>query len=112
MPVLEEVKKIIEKGTGWSRPSERELEQLLRDRKANAFRFKDGGLIPNHPKWPLVVYRGALRLGKNFDPAAVFEELFESHGWGDSLEIRPRKTQTADWLKTAGNIEGCFAYAT
>jgi uncharacterized protein YjlB len=84
MPVLEEVKKIIEKGTGWSRPSERGLEQLLRDRKANAFRFKDDGLIPNHPKWPLVVYRGALRLGKNFDPAAVFEELFESHGWGDS----------------------------
>jgi uncharacterized protein YjlB len=24
--------------------------------------FKDDGLIPNHPRWPLVIYKGAARL--------------------------------------------------
>jgi uncharacterized protein YjlB len=38
----------------------------------------------NHPRWPLVIYRGAVRLDETFDPAAVFEELFERNGWGDS----------------------------
>jgi uncharacterized protein YjlB len=84
MPMLEDVKKIAEKVTGWSRPSRGNLSAFVRERKAGTFRFKDDGIIPNHPKWPLVIYRGAVRLTKKYDPAAVFEELFESNGWGDS----------------------------
>ena len=42
-----------------------------------AVRFKCGKLL-----WR---YRGAVRLAKNLDPAAVFEELFESNGWGRFL---------------------------
>jgi hypothetical protein len=84
MPMLEDVKKIAEKVTGWSRPSRDNLSAFVRERKASTFRFKDDGIIPNHPKWPLVIYRGAVRLTKKYDPAAVFEELFESNGWGDS----------------------------
>ena len=56
----------------------------MRDRKASTLRFKDDGIIPNHPKWPLVIYRGAVRFPEKLDPAAVFEELFENNGWGDS----------------------------
>jgi hypothetical protein len=56
----------------------------LRERKPQAYRFKDDGLIPNHPKWPLVIYKSAVRLPEALDPAAVFEDLFESNGWGDS----------------------------
>jgi hypothetical protein len=41
MPVLEDVKKVAEKMTGWSRRSGDELTGLVRERKANAFRFKD-----------------------------------------------------------------------
>jgi uncharacterized protein YjlB len=84
MPLLETVKKIAEKVTGRGRPAPAALEGLARNRKANIFRFKDDGLIPNHPKWPLIVYRGAVRFRGDYDPAAVFEELFERNGWGDS----------------------------
>jgi uncharacterized protein YjlB len=77
-------KEIVERMTGWSRPEAARLSTLVRERQANEFRFADDGFIPNHPLWPLVVYRDAVSLPKEFDPAAVFEDLFERHGWGDS----------------------------
>jgi len=82
MSVLEDAKRIAEKATGLKRPDNPSL--LLRERKLNTFFFKDDGLVPNHPNWPLVVYKSAVRLPASLDPAAVFEELFESNGWGDS----------------------------
>jgi uncharacterized protein YjlB len=82
MSLLEDVKRITEKATGWKRPDD--PQELLRERKLQAYRFKDDGLIPNHPKWPLVIYKSAVRLPPSLDPAAVFEDLFESNGWGDS----------------------------
>jgi uncharacterized protein YjlB len=84
MPVAETLKKIAEKATGWARPSRRQLEGLVRSRKPRIFRFKDDGVIPNHPYWPTLVYRGAVRFGDDFDPAAVFEDLFKHNGWGNS----------------------------
>ena len=84
MPILENVKRTAERVTGWSRPSNDDLARLLRQRKPVTFRFKDEGLIPNHPFWPLIIYRGAVRLPDDFDPAAVFEDLFARNGWGDS----------------------------
>jgi uncharacterized protein YjlB len=38
------------------------------------------GAIPNHPRWPLLVYPGAVVLG-GVDPAAAFEQLFERNRW-------------------------------
>jgi uncharacterized protein YjlB len=38
------------------------------------------GAIPNHPRWPLLVYPGAVVLGGP-DPAAAFEQLFERNRW-------------------------------
>ena len=70
--------------TGWSRPDAAQLMTLVRERKANEFRFADDGFIPNHPHWPLIIYAGAVALPAEFDPAAVFEALFERHGWGES----------------------------
>ena len=84
MPMLEDAKKIAEKVTGWARPSRDNLSAFVRERKASTFRFNDDGIIPNHPKWPLVIYRGAVRFPEKLDPAAVFEELFENNGWGNS----------------------------
>jgi len=84
MAIVENLKRAAERVTGWSRPSGQDLARLVRKRKAAKFRFKDEGLIPNHPTWPLVIYRGALRLPDDFDPAAVFEDLFARNGWGDS----------------------------
>ena len=77
-------KEIVERMTGWSRPEAARLLTLVRQRQANEFRFADDGFIPNHPRWPLVVYRDAVNLPQELDPAAVFEDLFERHGWGES----------------------------
>jgi uncharacterized protein YjlB len=84
MPALETIKKITEKATRWGRPAPDELHRLLRARKPRTIRFQDDGIIPNHPRWPLVLYRGAVRRDDGFDPAAVLEELFAANGWGDS----------------------------
>jgi uncharacterized protein YjlB len=84
MTLIESIKRTGERLTGWARPARRDLAELCRARKPVAFRFRDDGLIPNHPDWPLVLYRGAVRFPNAFDPAAVLEDLFEAHGWGDS----------------------------
>lgn len=84
LSIVESIKKAAEKLTGIARPGTSRLADLVRQRKANAFRFKDDGLVPNHPSWPLIVYRGAVTLPDDLDPAAVFEELFKANGWGGS----------------------------
>jgi uncharacterized protein YjlB len=84
MSLLENLKRMGERVTGWARPSKDDLLRLVHKRKPVTFRFKDEGLIPNHPFWPLVIYRGAVSLPQGFDPAAVFEDLFARNGWGDS----------------------------
>jgi uncharacterized protein YjlB len=38
------------------------------------------GAIPNHPRWPLLVYPGAVEIGGP-DPAAAFEQLFDRNHW-------------------------------
>ena len=47
------------------------------------FHFDDDGEIPNNPRLPLVIYRRALSLAGERDPAAPFERLFAAHGWAD-----------------------------
>jgi uncharacterized protein YjlB len=82
MSFLQDVKRVAEKATGLRRPPD--PQTLLRDRKPVSYRFKDDGLIPNHPRWPLLIYKSAVRLPDSLDPAAIFEELFQGNGWGDS----------------------------
>jgi hypothetical protein len=43
--------------TGWQRPAEGQLDALPRPGKVGAIRFKDDGVTPNHPRWPLLVPR-------------------------------------------------------
>jgi len=57
---------------------------LARVRKPHRVRFKDDGLVPNHSRWPLIIYRNAVALDDRQDPAAVIEDLFEANGWGDT----------------------------
>jgi uncharacterized protein YjlB len=40
--------------------------------------------VPNNPALPLLHYRHALALDNVADPAAAFEALFGTHGWGQS----------------------------
>jgi uncharacterized protein YjlB len=48
------------------------------------FRFDADREVPNNPRLPLVIYRGALRLDLAYDPAAIFEAAFAANGWGSS----------------------------
>jgi uncharacterized protein YjlB len=84
MPVVEELKRVVEKLTGLGRPPGSKAERLARPRRPELLRFRDDGQTPNNPRLPLVVYRQAVRLDKAYDSAAVFEELFARHGWRDS----------------------------
>lgn len=83
MPILEDAKRAVARTTGLGQPSPRRARAAVRARKALTFRFNDDGLIPNNPRLPLVVYRGAVDLAGAADPTAVFEVLFESNGWGE-----------------------------
>jgi uncharacterized protein YjlB len=84
MTALETIKLLAEKVTGIGRPARADLQSLVRERKGRTFGFKDDGIIPNHPRWPLIVYRSAIWLREGLDPAAVIEEVFRSNGWGNS----------------------------
>ena len=84
MSILQTTRKAIETITGFATPGEEEVAAFVRQRKPNEFRFDDDGLVPNHPSWPLVFYRGAVKLPERLDPAAVMEVIFKRNGWGDS----------------------------
>ena len=43
-------------------------------------RLAPSGAIPNHPRWPLLVYPHAIAID-GADPASAFEILFTRHGW-------------------------------
>jgi uncharacterized protein YjlB len=81
--LLEDVKKTGERLFGLARPTPKDLKARIRERKPNCWRFADDGLVPNHPRWPVIHYRGAVDLKGAADPAALFEVLFGSHGWKD-----------------------------
>jgi uncharacterized protein YjlB len=48
--------------------------------EVNALFIPENGAFPNHPRWPLLIYRQALPLDYP-DPAAGVEALFKSNGW-------------------------------
>ena len=47
--------------------------------QVDTFSFEDDGAIPNHPSWPLIVYRGVLD-GEG-DYASALERCFQENGW-------------------------------
>jgi len=70
--------------TGLRRPGYEAVSRLVAARKPATFHLADDGETPNNPKWPLVIYRSPVDLRGDFDPAAIFEDLFASNGWIDS----------------------------
>ena len=80
----EAVKRTLERMTGLGRPSRQRTMGAVRGRRPQTFVFKDDGTVPNNPTLPLVCYRKVVRLIAVADPAALLEQLFARHGWGDS----------------------------
>ncbi len=105
MPLLEDIKAFTERRTGLGRPAPGALDALLRRRKPRRFRFKPSETIPNS-RWPLLVYRDAVRLDEAYDPAAVFEVLFEKNGWRGSW-----RDGMYDWLHYHSNTHEVLGVA-
>jgi uncharacterized protein YjlB len=82
--LLEGLKKSTERITGWQRPTSEQIAGLLRRSKRGMFRFRDDGKIPNHPRWPVIIYWNAVQLPRTLDPAAIMEDLFAENGWRES----------------------------
>jgi hypothetical protein len=78
---IETLKSALQHWTGLGRPAKRAARGLVRPRKPQARRFADDGVVPNHPRFAFIHYRGAVELRGAPDPAAVFERLFEMNGW-------------------------------
>jgi hypothetical protein len=101
MSLLEDVKRITEKATGWKRPED--PRQLLRDRKPQTYRFKDDGLIPNHPKWPLVIYKSVVRSPPSREPRGHAKTRFTER-MGHCCGCGARITARADSLGAAHRL--------
>lgn len=84
MSVKETLKKTFENLTGVGREDAEEARKRVEPIEPQAFSFADDGTTPNNPSLPFLYYPAVVRLTEATDPAAVFEVLFESHGWGGS----------------------------
>jgi uncharacterized protein YjlB len=49
--------------------------------EVQSFRFQDDGETPNNPRLPLMLYRAAIGLATERDPAVPFERAFAQHAW-------------------------------
>ena len=83
MPLKDQIKnyakKLIE-----AKPDGAALKTMIRARKPAAYHFKDDGIVPNHSRWPVIVYRRAIRLPPEYDPATVVDAVFAANDWGRS----------------------------
>lgn len=59
---------------------------IVRHKDPELYCFADDGFVPNHPKWPLALYRQAVDLNGIKDPGFAFEQLFALNGWGRSWQ--------------------------
>ena len=84
MDVIEPVKRLAEKATGIGVPTVEEAVACVRQCRPSRMKFRDDGYIPNNPKFPLMLYRKAVRFDRKHDPAAIFEWVFTAHNWGQS----------------------------
>lgn len=67
------------------RPDAATLAGFVRARKPLVLHFADDGIVPNNPRFPVLVYRGAVSLrSRSFSPGAVIDALFETNDWGRS----------------------------
>ena len=84
MPLKDQLKNFAKKLIE-DRPDASTLKALVHARKPLAILFPDDGIVPNNPRFPLLVYRNAVAIARNeLDPATTIDTLFETNGWGRS----------------------------
>src|ERR1700761_7949900 len=87
MPLTDQIKNLTRKLVE-DKPDEAALGRMVHKGKITRLHFKDDGIIPNHPRWPLLLYRRAVTLAHGYDPAASIDALFSANGWGRSWRDR------------------------
>ncbi|MCK1619821.1 cupin [Bradyrhizobium sp. 159] len=84
MPVKDQIKNLAKKLVE-EHPDAATLRALVRARKPVAIHFRDDGVVPNNPHFPLLHYRGAVNLKpRRFAPEVIIDTLFDANGWGRS----------------------------
>jgi uncharacterized protein YjlB len=83
MPLTNQIKNLTRKLVE-DKPDEAALGRMVHKGIVTRLHFRDDGIIPNHPHWPLLVYRHAIALARGYDPAASIDALFSANGWGRS----------------------------
>lgn len=84
MPIKDQIKNLAKKLVE-DRPAAATLRALVQPRKPTALHFRDDGIVPNNPKFPVLLYRGAVQLkGRRYPPDVVIDALFDTNGWGRS----------------------------
>jgi uncharacterized protein YjlB len=74
------VRKLVE-----DRPDSSVLKGLVRKRRPLAIRFGDDGIVPNNPRFPVLLYRGVVAPeNKAYGLATVIDTLFERNSWARS----------------------------
>ena len=73
MPLTDQIKNYAKKLVE-NQPDPSTLRRLVRSRKPVAIRFRDDGIVPNNPRFPVLVYRRVVALNaKAFDPGALID---------------------------------------
>lgn len=84
MPVKDQIKNFAKKLVE-DHPDAATLRALVRARQPTAIRFQDDGIVPNNPRFPVLLYRGAVNLKTpRFAPEVIIDTLFDANGWARS----------------------------
>ena len=83
MIIKEQVGNLFTKATE-RRPTDAVILRSVVSRKPILRMFADDGIVPNNPRWSLVLYRQAIKFPKSIAPASLIDALFEKNGWGKS----------------------------
>lgn len=81
MPLKDQVKNFARKLTE-PRPDDGELQKILRKPNSRALMFTDDGTVPNHPRWPTIIHRRAVKLPSSKDAAALIDRILRATGGG------------------------------
>lgn len=84
MPVKDQIRNFARKLVE-EHPDAATLRALVRTRKPTAIHSRDDGIVPNNPRFPVLLYRGAVKLkGRRFPPEVIIDTLFDTNGWRGS----------------------------
>ena len=83
MPLKDQIKNFTRKLVE-TKPGADALADMVHHGKVTSIFFENDGIVPNHPRWPLIVHRASVRFRGDFDPATIIDTLFASNGWGRS----------------------------